>query len=111
MPGPHGSSGQSKAFLLTGVLIQLQPEVGQDIRGVIDVFDLFFPADPLLLIIQRHGDPVIGFLLPVQLTGCPGSGPVGIGSIKFRSHLTELVLARNHLFLGKSLDAKTSQQQ
>ena len=81
------------AVLRPHVLVQLQPEVVQPVGAQVVVGDGLGPGHGLLRVVQFHLDVVVGFLLPVLVTGGAARRAVGVRRGQLLVQLAELVAA------------------
>ena len=58
------------------ILVQLQPQIGELVRRVVEVGDRFRPCEPLLVFIQCSLDVIVAALLPVFGTRGAAGGTI-----------------------------------
>ena len=77
------------------VLIELQPKIGEGIRRIIGVGNLFRSHQFLIVIIQDQVHFIVGLLLKIRMTRCTRCRAVFIWRWKFNIELCKLFLCMN----------------
>ena len=73
------------------VLVELQPQIAENIRGVVEISDRFDTSELQVFFIQASFDIIVAALLPVFGTGSPACGTVFVGRGQRCAKLLELV--------------------
>ena len=86
------SAEHAGGVVLEDILVELHPEVGQGVAGVVGIGDALLAGDALVDVIELNRDVVVSSLLPVFGARCTRCEPLLVGGRQDFFELSKLVV-------------------